>query len=214
MQRRDFLGFTAVVSGGMILTACGDSAANTAATQAKPEGAVTLYYEIRVAGPENAAVLDHVESLKSTMMGKTGFLSLSLKQMTGESTMVKNYPDILKGTLDRGFAQDATAPGTPGLPTSTKVPYFYALLIRFDSYDNMVASGAQTWFTTNIVPSLFAYNAATTPPTKTPIALDYYEGVYVTVAAGDRDGIYETQTDIVNFLKNQTDEVARYTPCE
>lgn len=211
MQRRDFLNFTAIVSGGMILSACGDSSADTAPTatqtQPKPEGAVTLYYEIRVAEPENTTVLTNIESLKSEMLSKTGFLSLSLKQMTGESTMVKNYPDALKGVLDRGFAQTAASVGTPGMPTSTKVPFFYSLLVRFDSYDNMVASGAQSWFETNIVPSLFAYDAATTPPTKTPIALDYYEGVYITVAAGDRTSIYETQTDIVNFLRNQTDEV-------
>jgi len=210
MQRRDFLGFTAVVSGGMLLSACGTSNASDPAadgSQPKPEGAVTLYYELRVPGPENTTVLTHIENLKSTLLAKTGFLSLSLKQMTGESTMVKNYPDSLKGALDRGFAQVTSSPGTPGLPTSQKIPFFYALLIRFDSYDNMIASGTKDWFTTNIIPSLFAYNAATTPPTKTPIALDYYEGVYVTVAAGDRTGIYETQADIVNFLKNQTDEI-------
>lgn len=211
MQRRDFLGFTAIVSGGMLLSACGDSDADTiedsADTQEKPEGAVTLYYEFRVPGPENTTVLTNVENLKTTLMAKGGFLSLSLKQMSGESTMVKNYPDALKGVLDRGYAQVAASPGTPGMPTSSKIPFFYALLIRFDSYDNMMASQTKEWFLSDIVPSLFAYNTATTPPTKTPIALDYYEGLYITVAAGDRDGVYDTPEAIETFLKNQTDEI-------
>lgn len=196
MERRDFFGFTAMIGGGMLLSACNEGSASApVATQPKPTGAVTMYYEIRVPGPEKATVLAKIDELITTMKTKTGYLSLSFKQMTGESTMVKNYPNALKGVLDQGFIGNS------------KVPNFYSIFVRFDSYDNMIASGVQSWFTTNIVPSLFAYNAATTPPTKTSVALDYYEGVYVTVAAGDRNAIYETQTDIVNFLKNQSDEV-------
>lgn len=203
MQRRDFLGFTAVVSGGMLLSACGTSSASdpVANGQPKPEGAVTYYTEIRVPGPEKATVLGKIDDLITSMGSKAGYLSISFKQMTGESTMVKNYPNDKKGLLDRGYAK------TDGSPASSKVPFFYSLFVRFDSYDNLVASGVQTWFKDNIVPSLFAYNGATTPPTKTSIALDYYEGVFVTVAAGDRNAIYTTQVDIKNFLKNQADEV-------
>jgi len=204
MQRRDFLNFTAIVSGGMFLSACGTSnAADRVAdgSQPKPEGAVTYYTEIRVAGPEKATVLGKIDDLIATMPAKAGHLSISFKQMTGESTMVKNYPDTLKGALNRGYAK------IDGSPASSKVPFFYSLFVRFDNYDNLVASGVQTWFKDNIVPSLFAYNPATTPPTKTPIALDYYEGVFVTVAAGDRNAIYSTQDEIVNFLQNQADEV-------
>ncbi|MGZ8548198.1 MAG: hypothetical protein ACXWVX_09705 [Sulfuricurvum sp.] len=104
MERRDFFGFTAMIGGGMLLSACnqGDAAA-IATTQPKPTGAVTLYYEIRVAGPEKATVLGKIDSLITAMTGKAGYLSLSFKQMTGESTMVKNYPNSLKGVLDRGF---------------------------------------------------------------------------------------------------------------
>jgi hypothetical protein len=196
MERRDFFGFTAMIGGGMLLSACNDGEAAPAATptQTKPTGAVTLVYEIRVAGPTaNTTVQTNITSLKSTMNGKTGYLGLSFKKMTGESTMVKNYPNNLKGVLNNGFIGNA------------KVPSFYSLFIRFDSYDNMIASGSQKWFIDNIVPSLFAYNAATS--SYTTIALDYYEGVYVTVAAGNRTSIYTTQTDIVNFLKNQSDEI-------
>jgi hypothetical protein len=197
MERRDFFGFTAMIGGGMLLSACNEGNATAAATtQPKPTGAVTLYYEIRVAGPEKATVLGNIDTLITAMTGKTGYLSLSLKQMTGESTMVKNYPNALKGVLDRGFMSNA------------KVPNFYSLFIRFDSYDNMIASGAQAWFTANIVPSLFAYAVVNGTPTKTSVALDYYEGVYVTVAAGDRNGIYTQAADIKTFLQHQ----ATYDP--
>jgi hypothetical protein len=163
----------------------------------------------KVRGIEKAAVLGKIDTLTTSMKTKSGFLSLSFKQMTGESTMVKNYPNNLKGVLDRGFAT------TTGAPTSSKIPYFYTLFIRFDSYDNMVASGAQQWFKDNIVPSLFAYNAATTPPTKTPVALDYYEGIYVTVSAGNRAKIYTSAEEIKTFLQNQSDEVGnRYVTVE
>lgn len=200
MQRRDFLSFSAIVSGGMLLSACGDSDADTTAlptdtTQAKPEGAVTYYAEIRVAGPEKTAVLDKVDALIATMPAKTGYLSISFKQMTGESTMVKNYPNDKKGVLERGYIDNP------------KVPIFYSLFVRFDNYDNMVASGVEAWFDENIVPSLFAYTMVDGAPVKTPIALDYYEGVFVTVAAGDSTAIYETQDEIKTFLQNQSDEV-------
>lgn len=196
MERRDFLNFTAIVSGGMFLSACGTSnAADPLESQAKPEGAVTYYTEIRVPGPEKAAVLGKIDELIAAMPAETGYLSISFKQMTGESTMVKNYPNELKGVLDQGYIDNP------------KVPFFYSLFVRFDNYDNMVASGVQTWFQDNIVPSLFAYKMENGAPVKTPIVLDYYEGVFVTVAAGDRDAIYTTQDDIVNFLQNQADEV-------
>lgn len=198
MQRRDFLGFAAVVSGGMLLSACGTSnAADPVAqgSQPKPEGAVTYYTEIRVPGPEKDTVLGKIDNLIAAMRAKEGYLSISFKQMTGESTMVKNYPNEKKGVLDRAYIGNA------------KVPNFYSLFVRFDSYDNMVASGVQAWFQTDIVPSLFAYTIVDNKPVKTPNALDYYEGVFVTVAAGDRNAIYTKQADIVNFLKNQADEV-------
>ncbi|MBD3791477.1 MAG: hypothetical protein IE918_04895 [Campylobacterales bacterium] len=98
MQRRDFLSFTAIVSGGMFLSACNTgNAADPLQTQPKPEGAVTYYAEIRVPGPEKATVLGNIDTLISDMEGVEGYLSLSFKQMTGESTMVKNYPNDKKG---------------------------------------------------------------------------------------------------------------------
>ena len=198
MQRRDFLSFTAMISGGMVLSACSTSNAAVPAvnaSQPKPKGVVTYYTEIRVAEPKKATVLGKIDELIATMSKKAGYLSISFKQMTGESTMVKNYPNKLKGVLDRGYMDNK------------KVPNFYSLFVRFDNYDNMVASGVQTWFQNNIVPSLVAYKMQHGKPVKTSTALDYYEGVFVTAAAGDRNRIYTKQEDIIDFLRNQADEI-------
>lgn len=197
MQRRDFLSFTAVLSGGMLLSSTTSNAADPVinGSQPKPKGAVTYYTEIRVSEVQKNAVLGKIDGLIAAMSKKTGYLSISFKQMTGESTMVKNYPNELKGVLDRGYINNE------------KVPNFYSLFVRFDSYDNMVASSVQTWFQNNIVPLLFAYKMQNGKPVKTPIALDYYEGVFVTAAAGDRNNIYTRQADIINFLRNQAEEI-------
>ena len=204
MQRRDFLGLTAMISGGMMLSSSTlANAANQENTHPTPIGAVTLYYEFRVPNPEKSAVLANIDLLINTLKTKPGFLNLSFKQMTGESTMVKNYPNALKGVLDRGFADNN------GNPTSPKIPNFYTLFIRFETYDALVSSKAQQWVKEHIVPSLFAYKP-TTPPTKTPIALEYYEGIYVTVAAGDRENIYTTPEKIKSFFTFKNDEISTH----
>ncbi|WP_345988622.1 hypothetical protein WCX18_00410 [Sulfurimonas sp. HSL1-2] len=204
MERRNFLGMGAVMAGAAILPAT----SYAATAEKKPEGAVTLYYEFRVPMPEKKRVHGNIDGLSSYLKGKQGFLSFSFKQMTGESTMVRNYPAHLKGVLDRGYADGN------GHPTSPKLPLFYTLFIRFDSYDALIASQVQAWFAEQIVPSLFAYKP-TTPPTKTPIKLDYYEGIYTTIAAGDRQKIYSTPDEIRTFLQHQSDEVKnRYVTVE
>lgn len=199
MQRRNFLGLSAIMTGAAIFPA--SSYAST--TDKKPDGAVTLYYEFRVPTPEKKTVLSKIDAFSGYLKGQKGFLSLSFKQMTGESTMVRNYPNHLKGVLDRGYAD------INGNPTSPKIPNFYTLFIRFESYDALIASHSKEWFNDNIIPSLFAYKP-TTPPTKTPIKIDFYEGIYVTVAAGDRNKIYSTSDEIKTFLKNQSDEVTNH----
>lgn len=193
MNRRDFMVTTGLLSGSVCMSACGGN--NNGNNQAAPSGAVTLYYEFRIAGPELQGMIGAVKAYTSELAGKTGYLSLSLKQMIGESTMVKNLPVGLKGVLKTAFL-DAAKIG--------RRPFVYTLFIRFDSYDNLLASGAKSWFSNTIEPKLFAYKPGN-PPVKTPIVLDYYEGVYVTVAAGDATGIYKTQEEIRTFLKNQKD---------
>ncbi|RKT47340.1 hypothetical protein [Thiocapsa rosea] len=164
-------------------------------THPNPEGPVTLYYEIRVPNPEQAKVIDKIDALIAFMQGKTGYLSLSLKQMTGESTMVKNYPEHLKGVLAEGYIDNP------------KVPGVYSLLVRFADLEALESSGIQSWFEENIAPSLFAYSGTTKPPTKTGIALEVFKGVFITVAAGDRSAIYTTPHEIRHFLAHPSDEV-------
>jgi hypothetical protein len=206
MKRRDFLSLSALTTGGLLLST--QTSADTVDARNKPSGAVTLYYEFRVPNPEKAIVLGKIDQLIALMKTKTGFLNLSLKQMTGESTMVKNYPNNLKGVLDRGFADQN------GNPTSLKVPNFYTLFIRFADYDSLIASEGQKWFKENIKPSLYAYKP-TTPPTKTAIELDFYEGIYTTVAAGDRNAIHTTPESIHSFLETKRDEITnRYVTVE
>ena len=195
MERRDFLINAGVLSTSLALNACANNSNQIETEQTKPEGAVSLYYEFKIAGPEIQNMMKNISTQATALEGKNGFLSLSLKLMIGDSTMVKNLTPDLKGVLKSAYI-DASKLG--------RRPFLYSLLVRFDNYDNLIASGTKEWFKTTIEPQLFAYKAGT-PPTKTPIVLDYYQGIYKTVASGDANGIYTTQEEIVNFLKNQKD---------
>ncbi len=198
MNRREFLTTAGLVSGSIYMSACGSNSSDAQEqSQPKPEGALTLYYEYKIAGPEIQQMVQNVAAQAQALENKPGFLSLSLKQMIGDSTMVNNLPVDLKGVLKSAFIDAAKA---------GRRPFNFSLMIRFDSYDNLIASGAKTWFKETIEPQLFAYKKdATGKPVKTPLVLDYYQGIYKTVAAGDADGIYKTQEEIKNFLKNQKD---------
>ena len=195
MERRNFLINAGVLSTSLALNACANNSSQIEADQAKPEGAVSLYYEFKIAGLEIQEMMQNISAQATALEGKNGFLSLSLKLMIGDSTMVKNLTPNLKGVLKSAYI-DASKLG--------RRPFSYALLVRFDNYDNLITSGTKAWFKNTIEPQLFAYKPGT-PPTKTPIVLDYYQGIYKTVAAGDANGIYKTQEEIVTFLKNQKD---------
>ncbi len=205
MNRRDFLTSTSLLTATTFMSACGSGGSEEAeATQPKPKGTVTLYYEFKIAGPEVAKMVQNVRDFAHTLDSTPGFLSLSLKEMIGDSTMVNNFPIQLKGVLKSAYIDGAL---------QKRRPFVFALLIRFDGYDNLVASNAKEWFNATIKPQLFMYNPATTPPTKTPVVLDYYQGIYKTVAAGDAQRIYTTQEQIVEFLKNQKDVASpQYRP--
>jgi len=196
MNRRDFFTTAGLLTATTYMSSCASSNSTQAEeTQAKPEGAVTLYYEFKIAGPEIKNLMSNIGKQATALNAKTGFLSLSLKLMVGDSTMVNNFDPQLKGVLRSAYIDSAKM---------GKRPFVYSLFIRFDNYDNLIASRAKDWFTSTIEPQLFAYKPGT-PPTKTPLALDYYQGIYKTVSAGDENGVYETQEDIVTFLKNQKD---------
>ena len=144
MKRRDFFGIAAIAVTGLNLASCaGDSTAeSTTSTSSTSEldthtGAITLYYEFRIAGAENTAMLAAVDALSTDLASKDGFLSLSLKNTVGDSTMVKNYPVALKGALGTAY-KDGFAAG--------RMPLFYALFIRFETVTKLKASGVTSWF--------------------------------------------------------------------
>jgi hypothetical protein len=207
MKRRDFFAVAgaAVVTGLNLASCTNDSTAETTATTttaAQPSeldshtGVVTLYYEFRIAGPENTNMLAAVDALSTSLAGKAGFLSLSLKNTVGDSTMVKNYPAPLKGVLGTAY--------TDGFKAG-RMPLFYALFIRFENLNKLKAAGVDSWFDTTVAPMLYIYQVQAGTPVKTTMAFDYYEGYFKTVAAGNRTSIYSTEAEITAFLKAQED---------
>jgi len=159
----------------------------------RPKGPVTLYFEFRIAPPENAGLLSDVDEKALELSSTAGFLNIALKQTVGDSTMTKNYPPTYKGVLANSYA-DAAAAGT--------LPLFYGLFIRFDSFKALKKSKVDKWFDNTIVPRLFAYKPGVG---KTNLAFDFYEGVFQTVTAGNRFGIYDTKQTITEYLMNQQD---------
>lgn len=205
MNRRDFIGAAATVSAGLIAGVTGRAAADGSKrmtpTAGGKDGPITLYYEFRIAPPVSGQALAEIEAVAAHLYGKRDFLGLSLKQMVGESTMVRNFPASYKGLLGRAYLDGASG-GT--------LPIFYSLFFRFNGMGALRLSGVMPWFVKTIVPLLFVYRPGVG---KTNIAFDYFTGLFQTVAAGDRDGVYTSQYDIVEFLRNQQDmpELGRIT---
>ncbi|MHB1565757.1 MAG: hypothetical protein ACYCXG_03410 [Acidiferrobacter sp.] len=165
-------------------------------------GAVTLYTEFRVMPQHNAQSLAAIAALAHQLRTKPGFLSLVLKQMSGDSTMVKNYPESYKGVLATAYLD--------GVAAHTQ-PYFYALFIRFDDGATAHASGAAQAFDAHVLPYLYplmptAHGARSGP---TPMAV--YRGLFVTIAAGDRHGIYTSDVAIRKFLRHPLERPERDT---
>ena len=166
-----------------------------------PAGALTFYAEIRVAEPENAALLESIQAQAQELQAAEGFLSLSLKQMTGDSTMVKNYPEAYKGMLANAYV-DAVA--------AHSLPYFYSLFVRFADYDTLQAARVDRWFEAVVAPHLHAYAMTPDGPQKTPMLLATYRGLFQTVVAGDRTAIYRQPDDIRTFLRRPVDLPERH----
>ncbi len=161
-----------------------------------PAGVLTFYAEIRVAEPENSALLESIQAQSQELQSAAGFLSLSLKQMTGDSTMVKNYPEAYKGMLANAYV-DAVA--------AHSLPYFYSLLVRFADYDTLQVAQVDRWFEAVVAPHLHAYAMTPDGPQKTPMMLATYQGLFQTVVAGDRRAIYHQANDIQAFLRRPLD---------
>ncbi len=185
MKRRDFLK-NSILGAGAVATL--SSFANAGQTEPKkgekiPKGPVTLYIECRFMNQYKDNFIKEMNRLSKELKDKRGFLSFSLKNMVGDSTMVKNYPSNLKGVLKSAYL-DAAKQNT--------LPLFYSLFIRFENYHNLKESKVSKKFAKIIE----GYGA---------ISKNYYEGLYITVAGGDRKHIYTTQEEIKTFLKNQKD---------
>ena len=163
-----------------------------AATQAAPQGPVTLYFEFRVAGAEHDAAMSALAERASAWRHTPGFLSLVLKQMSGESTMVKNYPEAYKGALAEAYLD--------GVRDHSQ-PYFYSLFVRFADDTHLKASQIDRDFDTAVLPFLHAVQQTPTGVAKSPRPMSVYRGIFQTIAAGDRAGIYTTATELTDFLR-------------
>ena len=185
MQRRDFLKGTAMAAGAAALFPALGSASmiEPARGEKAPKGPVTLYFECRIPGNKKDDFLHHMHNFAAVAKKKRGFLSLSLKNMVGDSTMVKNYPTELKGVLKTAYF-DAYK--------QDRLPLFYALFVRFASYEDLKRSKLHHLFKKEME----RYGA---------LSRNYFEGVFVTVAAGDREKIYTTKEQIRHFLTHQKD---------
>ena len=185
MKRRDFLKSAAIGAGALAAIPGFANAGRIEPGKGEkaPEGPVTLYFECRLMGQHKDDFLDAMGKLSQEMKKKKGFLSMSLKNMVGDSTMVKNYPSDLKGVLKTAYL-DAAKQNT--------MPLFYSLFLRFENYRDLKASKAGEAF-------------AKVMKKYGPLSKNYHEGVYVTVSAGDRKRIYTSRKEIVEFLKTQKD---------
>uniref|UniRef100_D5WZG9 Uncharacterized protein n=1 Tax=Thiomonas intermedia (strain K12) TaxID=75379 RepID=D5WZG9_THIK1 len=160
------------------------------------DGTVTLYAELRVTGAQHSALLAAIDALGAALRGKPGFVQLALKQMSGDSTMVKNYPETYKGVLATAYLEGAEA----GVQ-----PYFYTLFIRFADAASASAADLEADFAARLQPLLHAGAAPQSPE------MAAYRAVYQTVGAGDRKGIYTTAQQIEAFLRAPLDHPERDT---
>ncbi|WP_029408527.1 hypothetical protein [Thiomicrorhabdus sp. Milos-T2] len=196
MNRREFLGFTGLLaSAGFTSLASANEVLNQQESS-DFSGVASDYFEFRIAGPEIKNMMHELKLLESKLKENSGFLSLSLKQMVGDSTMVKNYPSDLKGVLSSAY-EDGAKEGS--------LPFFYSLFVRFESQKQLQKAQIVNWFNNNIQPLMHAYKPTKNGPVKTPIAMAYYHGVFQTILVGNRKGIYAEQNDIKNFLKSAQD---------
>lgn len=202
MQRRLFLASTATATTGLSATGFGSSAVAAGLPDVSIAGAVTLYTEFRVAGPAHDGAMAALQEVATALGSRPGFLSLALKQMSGESTMTKNYPVQYKGVLGEAYLD--------GVKARTQ-PFFYALFVRFADYPSLRATKADALFAQSVVPHLHAFMAGPGGPVKSPAPMAMYQGVFQTIAAGNRKGVYNSEADILNFLRNPVELPASNT---
>ncbi len=194
MNRRIFFGASAsLLATGFIPSS---EAAVLPTIGQQPTGPVTFYLEFRVSPPENSAVLKAVTRMAHSWKNSPGFLHLTLKQMVGDSTMVKNYPESYKGLLARAYLDGLKA---------HRQPYFYSLFIRFASYRSLLEAAPDNVFAQTVGPHLNAITPGPSGPTKSERPMAWYQGVFETIAAGNRREIVYSPADVTAFLRSPSD---------
>lgn len=156
MQRRQFLTASAMAVAGSMLGPLGFAADRQAA--GKPlmprdiAGPVTLYSEFRVTQPQQAGFHAALQAYGQSLQRQPGFLAMTLKQMVGDSTMVKNYPPSYKGVLANAYLDGAEA---------KTLPLFYSLFVRFDRARHLMSAGVAEQFDQQVMPFLHAVRCTT-----------------------------------------------------
>lgn len=200
MQRRQFLAASAVAVAGSVLGPLGFAADNKLAgmplLREDIAGPVTLYSEFRVVQAQQQGFHVALQAYSQALQRQPGFLALTLKQMVGDSTMVKNYPPSYKGVLANAYRDGAEA---------KTLPLFYSLFVRFDSARHLMEARAAEQFDQQVLPFLHAVALHDGKPVVSPQAMASYRGVFQTVVAGDRQGIYRSQAELLAFLAHPVD---------
>jgi len=163
---------------------------------AYPGFPVSYVAEFRVTPPQQKAVMAAVQDLATHLKGSPEFLSVTLKQMHGTSTMVKNYPPEYKGILANANAQ-ATAQG--------RLPFYNILMVRFAHPTALQKAKLTEWLQDRLVPHL----DFTPPDSAEPAEFLPLAGVYASVIAGDRQTIFDIGPAIASFLARQEDTPER-----
>jgi hypothetical protein len=154
---------------------------------------VTLYFEFRVAAIEHESAMAALRERASAWSQVPGFLSLMLKQMSGDSTMVKNYPENYKGILAEAYLDGVKAHSQP---------FFYSMFVRFADYGKIQASQISKDFDRVVLPFLHSVQHTSSGYVKSSKPMSVYRCVFQTIAAGNRAGIYTTTAEIMDFLRH------------
>ena len=150
----------------------------------KPIGAITFYCEFSIAIQNKMKMLESLSIYFKNLKEKDGFLTATLKNMVGDSTMVYNYPSAYKGILKDVKIEAAQ---------ENSLPLFYALFIRFESYDALLNANIITQLQ-DIIDSLIALKE------------HIHSGLYKTIGAGTREEIFTTDNEVKDYLIHHFDE--------
>ncbi|MBZ9627733.1 hypothetical protein LB456_02005 [Psychroflexus sp. CAK57W] len=152
------------------------------------DGVFSATCSFRVAKPIHKEVESKIKELVNSEISQyDGFLGFSLKQMVGDSTMVKNLPASYKGALASAFEEGAE---------SGSMPYVYLLLVRFNSFENLKLYGANNLIKDHLSEVNFMYS----PNGKTDLFLEFTGEPMVTIAAGNREKVFSQPSELKTFL--------------